>query len=229
MPPQKILKSRSSKMQFPSILGIKWWADRGRICIGPNSKGGHRPPMPLPWIRPLVYDVSRLYQLNKCRCTSFRINFMTCNLCSFENLKLFQIEYIQCFLKLSFDTFCLQIACCAPTVLLACRNFFLGCRVLAGIFFGTFFLCRNFFLGIVTPPPNISNDPPLTTKHMCTPGDISDSMSVCGYGWPYLAINLKSFGSMDGWMNGSIGRMNGWMDERMNGLMDAYQTYVLHH
>ena len=36
MTPQKILKSRSSKMQFPSILGIKWWGNVGEYVSGPT-------------------------------------------------------------------------------------------------------------------------------------------------------------------------------------------------
>jgi len=52
MPPQKSLKSRSSKMQFPCILGIKWWGNGGKYVSGPTRKD-----QPL-WIRPCVLMVT---------------------------------------------------------------------------------------------------------------------------------------------------------------------------
>jgi hypothetical protein len=46
-----------------------------------------------------------------------------------------------------------------------CLHEFIFSDVMAArIFFPGVFLCTNFFGGIFTPPPGISNDPPLNTK-----------------------------------------------------------------
>ena len=62
------------------------------------------------------------------------------------------------------------------------HEFFFFLQALAGIFFSSSIPCMNFFFGSDTPPPRMSNGPPLTTQ--------SESYKLDIYIWLYLHMKL---------------------------------------
>ena len=64
------------------------------------------------------------------------------------------------------------------------HEFFFSDVMAARIFFPAIFLCTNFFWGIFTPPPGISNGPPLTNSNVLEKLPIRETSGVAEEGQP---------------------------------------------